>query len=402
MLAFWRWPIAATAVAVLAVGCGDDSSDSTRGDGSVALVEVAALDFPTGMAARPGTDDLFVTEKAGQVRRLTNDGDELALDDEVVLDLVDEVGEERTEGLGGETGLIGLTFSPDGSRLYLSLTESLGRGGPWLRKLVEYTMDGDEVDEESRRVLLEYEKEWSQHNGGDLHFGPDGYLYLGLGDGGVNDEFVDDPLDTGQDPTVLLGSILRIDPMNPTGDASYAIPPDNPFVDGLEGAPEVWLYGVRNPWQFSFDRETGDLWIADVGTTFREEINVLPVDDDGTAGRGANLGWSAMEGTAARFGADEPAGHVAPVHELTHREGACGVIGGYVYRGDAIPVLDGTYLFADLCLPDVLTLERSGEAEVEADVLVEAPGTIIAFAEDTDGEIYALTMEGVFKLVQDG
>ena len=209
-------------------------------------------------------------------------------------------------------------------------------------RVVSYAMSGDTVDTGSRRELLAVEQPYPNHNGGSIEFGPDGHLYVALGDGGSGG----DPEGNGQDTGALLGKILRIDPAGATGDA-YAVPPDNPFADGAAGAPEVWLYGVRNPWRITFDPETGDLWVADVGQNAYEEIDLLPAADGG--GRGANLGWNEMEATHPFEGGSNPDGAVLPVFEYDRSEGACSVTGGVVYRGAAIPGLDGAYLFTDFC-----------------------------------------------------
>ena len=208
---------------------------------------------------------------------------------------------------GGEQGLLGIAFSNDGNRLYAAFT-----GLDERQYLVEYRMSGGAADRRSRRDLLVIDDERPNHNGGMVAFGPDGYLYWAMGDGGGGG----DPEDTGQDPSDLLGSILRIDPDVAPEErdlVAYSIPSGNPFAGG-GGAPEVWAYGLRNPWRFSFDRATGDLWIGDVGQDQVEEIDFLPADGSGHgAGRGANLGWSAMEGDERFEGRQPPDGAVAPI-----------------------------------------------------------------------------------------
>jgi glucose/arabinose dehydrogenase len=238
-----------------------------------------------------------------------------------------------------------------------------------------------------RRELLRVEDPYPNHNGGHLALGPDGYLYIGLGDGGSGG----DPHGHGQDTDTLLGSILRIDPTAPPADGEYGIPADNPFA-ASGGEPEIWLYGVRNPWRFSFDRATGDLWIGDVGQGEVEEIDRLPATNGRDAGRGANLGWNLMEGSEP-FEGENPAGGVLPIYEYTHDDG-CSVTGGYVYRGRAIPALTGAYLFADYCEPDLRAVRVAGDEVVEErswDLSLEA---IQSFGEDADGELYVLLASG--------
>jgi hypothetical protein len=220
---------------------------------------------------------------------------------------------------------------------------------------------------------------------------------VGLGDGGAGG----DPSGTGQRNDDLLGSILRIDPLGTAGGEGYAIPDDNPFVDG-GGSPEIWVYGVRNPWRFTFDRDTGDLWIGDVGQESIEEITYLPADGDEPAGRGANLGWAEMEGSAV-FGDAEPDGHVPPVHEYASNDGNCSVTGGYVYRGEAIEGLDGAYHYGDFCAGELLSLRVDDEGALVDQRSLEVSlgsNTLSSFGEDLDGELYVLSLgEGkVYKL----
>jgi glucose/arabinose dehydrogenase len=306
-----------------------------------------------------------------------------------VLDLSDEVIDQ------GERGLLGLAFSSDGRDLYVNLTAE-----PDGRTLVlQYTLgDRTTVDLDSRRQLLEVEQPAANHNGGHLALGPDGYLYVGLGDGGG----AGDPDGNGQDPSTLLGSILRIDPQGATDEEPYAVPAGNPFADGADGAPEVWLYGVRNPWRFSFDSVTGDLWVADVGQGEWEEITRLPANGGFEAGRGANLGWDRMEGTH-EFEGPNPAGAVLPLHEYSHDDGSCSITGGFQYRGTAMAELRGSYLFADYCTPGVRAIQLDVNtviAERTWDVVGQG---VVSFGEDQDGELFVLLESGpVLKLVPAG
>lgn len=345
-------------------------ADTALDEVAVALTTVARLSSPTSMASRAGDDALYVGERAGRVRAV-RDG---SADDEPLLDLSEETTTD------GERGLLGLVFAPDGQALYVSLTD---RAGDSL--VLRYRMDGGGgVDAGSRAQVLTVEQPFANHNGGHLAFGPDGYLYYGLGDGGG----AGDPLHAGQDPGTLLGSLLRLDPAGP-GDG-YAVPADNPFVDDARGRDEVWAFGLRNPWRFAFDSETGDLWVADVGQDDREEINFAPAGQ----GAGANYGWSAMEGTRDFDGSGAPAGHVPPVFEYDRAAGRCSITGGVVYRGEAIPALAGTYLFSDLCDGVVRALEVSGGSVTGERDLGVGADQVVSFGQDAAGEVYVLSLTG--------
>jgi glucose/arabinose dehydrogenase len=320
----------------------------------------------------------------------------LSLVPQPVLDISGEVGIDPP---GGEPGLLGIAFSPDGDRMYLSYTSRVSPTEEgWLRRITEWQMADDLVLPATRRAVLEVPKDHPQHNGGDIRFGPDGYLYAGLGDTAP----VADAFATGQDPSDLIGGILRIDPSTPSTGLGYSVPPDNPWASGtfagIEGRPEVWLYGTRNPWRLSFDRETGDLWVADVGDQRREEVTRLPADEGG--GRGANLGWSQMEGTARYRDREEPDDHVPPTFDYPHSTGGCSVIGGFVYRGEAVPELEGTYVFSDYCQPDLQGLRVADDGTVAVGPLgAGLPDSALAFGEDLDGELYVLSASGVYAVL---
>ena len=270
----------------------------------LALEEVAQLDEPIALAARPGSPDLYIAEKGGRVRLVKVLTDEFSDDEEVtyqvqntpLLDLSDEVINQ------GEQGMLGMSFSSDGRKLYLDYT----RAPDGYTVIVEYELgDRATIDDDSRRELLVVEQPFANHNGGQLAIGPDGYLYIALGDGGDGG----DPFGHGQDTATLLGSILRIDPEAGAEEGpAYGIPTGNPFADGDGGQPEIWLYGVRNPWRFTFDSTTGDLWVADVGQDEYEEVNRLPAASGFDAGQGDNLGWAEMEGTHSYDGGENPDG----------------------------------------------------------------------------------------------
>jgi glucose/arabinose dehydrogenase len=341
---------------------------------AVGLEGVATLDAPVALVQRRGFDELVVAERGGAVR---------VVDGGRVSAPIVEVGTTTD----GERGLLGIAFSPDGSHLYLSYTDERGdsRLDQWA------TGPGiEDVDPASHRNVLSVDQPFSNHNGGHIVFGPDGLLYYGLGDGGA----AGDPEGRAQNPDELLGKVLRIDPRR-SGDDPYAVPADNPFAGG-GGRGEVYITGVRNPWRFSFDRQNGDLWIGDVGQGAEEEIDLLP------AGRaaGANLGWDRVEGNRP-FEGEAPAGAVPPVFTYGRDEGYS-VTGGYVYRGSAIPGLGGAYVFGDYGAGVVRALGIEGGRVVsERSLGVETgPASLVSFAEDADGELYVLSLEGpIYRLV---
>jgi glucose/arabinose dehydrogenase len=332
---------------------------------------VAAAQQPLALATRSGDPTLYVAQKTGEVVAIRRG----RLSRRPVLDLSDAVSQ------GGEQGLLGLTFSPDGSLLYVNITDL---GGD--THVIEFAMRGDVAEPSSRRDVLVVDQPYSNHNGGHLAFGPDGYLYVGLGDGGSGG----DPEDRAQDLESMLGKMLRIDP-RPEGRRQYRIPPDNPFVGEPSARPEIWAYGLRNPWRYAFDRATGDLWIGDVGQSAREEIDLQP-DPSG----GHNYGWDGYEGTLV-YEEPLPEGAVPPVHEYGRDDGAT-VVGGYVYRGSALPELHGAYVFGDYFNPVLRTLvpAEGGFQEVALDLQVPE---LSAFGEDAQGELYALSLSGqIYRL----
>ncbi len=350
---------------------GDEPADTDGDDApglgvDLELTEVASMQSPTAGAVGPD-GVLYLAERAGTVHPLGGDG--------LGEPVVDLAGATTTDG---ERGLLGLAFAADGTEFYLSYTDT--RGGTVVEA---FAVDSDGIDPEQRRIVFTLEQPFANHNGGDLQVGPDGMLYLGLGDGGGGG----DPLEAGQDTSTLLGALLRIDPL---GDEPYAVPEDNPFVDDPEARDEIYAYGLRNPWRFSFDPETDELWIADVGQDEREEVNVQSVEE----AAGANYGWNLMEGTR-QFAGDEPGDHVPPVYEYeTGGPIGCAITGGYVYRGAAIPELVGAYLFSDFCGGGVHALVvEDGEVVDEAELGV-AGESVVSFARDADGELYLLDFGG--------
>ncbi|WP_084546652.1 PQQ-dependent sugar dehydrogenase [Glycomyces arizonensis] len=332
------------------------------------LVQVASGSMPTAGTVGPG-GDLWIANRTGTIQVLGDDG----LSDPV-LDISDETTTD------GERGLLGIAFDPSFAHFYISYTDLDGDTA-----IEEFDMQGDQLRLDTRRTVLTQEQPFSNHNGGHIAFGPDGMLYIGLGDGGSSF----DPNDNAQNLGTLLGKLLRIDP---SGADPYAIPPDNPFVDDPNARGEIWAYGLRNPWRFSWDAATGDLYIGDVGQNEREEIDVAPASSAG----GENYGWARMEGTLPVSG-QEPANHRPPWFEFDHAGGACSVTGGFVYRGSAIPDLRGAYVFSDYCLGVVraLTIDDDGAVgeEIEFSGRIGA-GSIVSFVEGPDGELYVLSLGG--------
>jgi glucose/arabinose dehydrogenase len=248
------------------------------------------------------------------------------------------------------------------------------------------------ADPSSRSEVLALDQPYPNHNGGHIVFGPDGMLYVGFGDGGSGG----DPQRRGQDPFSWLGKLLRIDP-RPDGDRPYTVPPDNPYADGSGALPEIWSAGLRNPWRFSFDADTGDLWVGDVGQNAFEEIDLVPAAEG--AGRGTNFGWSAFEGST-RFNADQGApDHWLPIYEYHHGDSGCSVTGGVVYRGAAIPALRGAHLFGDYCAGGITALVAEGGRLVGTTRLADEPAQVVSFGTDADGEVYVLSLGGgVYRL----
>lgn len=342
-------------------------SGSAWGDGSMVAVElrrVAEADQPIGVASRSGDPSIYIAEKSGRVVRQAGEVSS------TVLDLSGEV------TMGAEQGLLGLAFAPDGSLLYTNHTDRDGD-----TRITEWTIE--DGAEPRRREILAIEQPGEFHNGGALVFGPDGMLYAGLGDGGGRF----DPDDNAQSLGSLLGKVLRLDP-RADGDKPYSIPSDNPFVDREGARPEIWAYGLRNPWRLTFDAESGDLWIADVGDGCFEEVNV----ERAGFGGGANYGWDHVEGAWVVDG-PEPDGYVGPAYSYRRDGGStCAVVGGYVYRGEAIPSLRGWYVFGDLCDGQVIAWQGPGKGEPVS--LGQSVEGLTSFGEDQARELYATSLEG--------
>jgi glucose/arabinose dehydrogenase len=349
---------------------------------SISLEEVAiGLTDPIGVTnPGDGSGRLIVNERGGMIRVLAPDVSLRATD---FVDLSDRI------EAGGEQGLLGVAFHPDfaaNGRLFVHYSHR-GDGATVISELTA-SADHSSASAASERIIFTLSQPFANHNGGEIAFGPDGYLYIGLGDGGSGG----DPFGNGQNRQVLLGKILRIDvDASPAPGKQYAIPDDNPYAPGgVEpgaGLPEIWAYGLRNPWRFSFDRSTGDLYIGDVGQNAWEEVDRQPA----SSGGGENYGWNIYEATHCSAACDSTR-VVLPIAEYGHGEGACSITGGYVYRGTRQPAMVGTYLFSDYCTGTIWTLPPAGSL---APVTLAASGLqVSSFGEGEDGEIYLVDLSG--------
>jgi glucose/arabinose dehydrogenase len=365
--------------------------------------------------ANDGSGRLFIVEQAGQVLIMEND----QLLPEPFLDISDRVLSPASGG-GSEEGLLSIAFPPgDGpkSHFYAYYTMQAGDGrtqGDNRLSRFAISADPNRADPASEEPLITFpHPTYANHNGGQLAFGPDGYLYIGTGDGGGSG----DPNENAQNTASLLGKLLRIDvgstsappaaPASPAaflpvlhsangqpGDAAYAIPNDNPFVGQAGARGEIWALGLRNPWRFSFDRLTGDLYIGDVGQGMREEIDFQPADSTG----GENYGWDILEGTRCyepSSGCTPPPDYSPPVAEYSHNapENPCSVTGGYVYRGPTYPELQGIYLYADYCSGQIWGL-RQTNGDWETAEMADTNQRITSFGEDEAGEVYLVAVGG--------
>lgn len=373
-----RGPVAASpSTSVVAATSASGSLDDVRIELKLISDEV---DQPTALThAGDGSGRLFILEKRGSIRIIQAG----ALIDEAFLDITDRVGSS-----GSEQGLLGIAFHPNyeaNGYFYLDYTN---HDGDTVIARYSATADSNQADSESETVLLRQDQPASNHNGGQLAFGPDGYLYIAFGDGGL----ANDAFGNGQNGQSWLAKILRIDV---DGGDPYGIPPDNPFVENDDFVDEIWAYGLRNPWRFSFDRATGDLYIGDVGQGTYEEIDFQPADSEG----GENYGWPIMEGMHCfRSDSCEQKGLTLPVVEYDHSSG-CSVTGGYVYRGEDFPSLDGVYFFGDYCSGLIwgLTADDGGWHVAQ---FLDAEIQLSSFGEDESGELYATDLGGaVYQIV---
>ena len=321
---------------------------------------------------------LFLLEQSGKIWIL-NDGARSA---QPFLD-VSHIISPSARGTGfTEQGLLGLAFHPDyasNGTFFINYTD---RSGDTV--VAKYQVSANNpflADANSGQVIFRLAQPYANHNGGHIEFGPDGYLYIALGDGGS----ANDPLGAGQNRRLLLGSLLRIDV---DGAMPYAIPPDNPFVDDDSAHDEIWAYGIRNIWRFSFDRHTGDLYFADVGQNQWEEINFQPADSPG----GENYGWNVWEGNQVFAGGNAP-NHVYPIFAYGHEHG-CSVTGGYIYRGKNIPEFGAVYLAGDYCSGRIWATWRDLDRNWRSTEILNTDLAISSFGEDEAGELYVIDYAG--------
>lgn len=358
-----------------------------RGPSAEPVTAIALEPIATGLkrpvaAAHVGGDRFFVAEKDGLVRIVAGG----VVLPEPLLDLRDRIATD-----GSERGLLGLAAHPDfasNGRLYVVFTNL--DGDTEIVRFVVSAENPDYADPDSARLILFVEQPFGNHNGGQLLFGPDGYLYIGLGDGGA----VGDPFHNAQDPGTLLGAILRLDVDE---QEPYTIPPDNPFVAERRARGEVWAIGLRNPWSFGFDRVTGDLYIGDVGQEGPEEINAQSAEQSGV-----NYGWPILEGSRC-YEAERcrSRGLQPPIFEYPHSDG-CAVVGGRVYRGTQFPALTGNYFFADYCLGRIWTLRTDPVTmKWQRTLVYELTSPLSNFVESADGELFVLDYgDGILYQIQ--
>jgi glucose/arabinose dehydrogenase len=360
-------------------GAGSNVSAPVPDSGLAVAVVAQGLQGPLFLTSPPGDARLFIVEQSGRIR-VMQDGQLLSTP---FLDIPDLV------TAGGERGLLGLAFHPayaSNGWFFVNYTDRDGN-----TRVVRYTVSANPnvADRGSAKTILSVAQPYGNHNGGHVAFGPDGLLYVGMGDGGS----ANDPHGHGQDRATLLGAMLRVDV---EGGDPYAIPADNPYVGRQDAAPEIWAIGLRNPWRFSFDRDAGILYIGDVGQNAWEEIDVEPA-----SAAAVNYGWRVMEGTHC-FGSPicDREGLELPLVEYGHDNG-CSVIGGYVYRGSALPTVQGHYFYADWCQGWVRSF-RVGDGAVREHTEWEVGdvGNVLSFGEDSLGELYLLSQNGtVYRLV---
>lgn len=368
-------------VALFAISIPAFAQDAPPDPASVQLVPVAeGFDRPlyvTGAGDDSGR--LFVVEQSGNIK-IVHDGQTL---ETPFLDVSDLISRDVFGGSYTERGLLGLAFPADFSETGLFFINYTDTNGNTVVARYAVSADNPDVaDPASGVTFLTQEQPYPNHNGGHMAFGPDGYLYISLGDGGSGG----DPENRAQNLETWLGSILRID----VSGESYSVPDDNPFV-GTEGAlPEIWAYGLRNVWRFSFDRETGDLYLADVGQNQWEEVNFQPADSAG----GENYGWRPYEGTHEFSGEPAPENMVLPVAEYPHNMGVS-ISGGYVYRGQLLPALEGIYFYGDFGSGNIWSLYRDANGEWQDNPFMQSTGyTISSFGQGDDGELYLVNYGG--------
>jgi glucose/arabinose dehydrogenase len=344
----------------------------------------SGLSSPVFLTAPDGDTRLFIVERGGSIRIVQNGG----LLPVPFLDIRDRTTTD------GERGLLAMAFDPayaENGFFYVYYTDL--NGDIAIERYRVSANPAQAASSSALRILSIPHPQFSNHNGGLLRFGPDGYLYAGTGDGGG----AGDPFGNAQNTGTLLGKLLRIDVTAASMAAPYAVPATNPFVSQAGKRAEIWAYGLRNPWRYAFDAGAGLLYIADVGQDKREEIDIAS-----TAQGGLNYGWNIMEGSLCFTGDTcDSRGLILPVLEYGHDDGACAIVGGFVYRGAAIPGMQGVYLYSDLCAGRIKGLRyENGAAAGETDFGRLAGGTMLSFGEDAQHELYLLTAEGnVYRIV---
>jgi glucose/arabinose dehydrogenase len=375
-------------VAALAMAAAFLAATATPSLGAVSGAKIKVALRASGLSnpvfitsARDGTGRLFIVEQTGKIK--------IYLNGKVLATPFLSIGSQVSKGY--EQGLLGLAFHPSyksNRKLYVNFTDV--NGNTVIREYKASRTNRNVVATSTARTILRVTQPYANHNGGMLAFGPDGYLYIGLGDGGSGG----DPGNRAQNKDTLLGKILRIDVNRTKPGHNYSWPSSNPYV-GKPGRNEIWQIGLRNPWRFSFDRANGNLWIGDVGQGTREEIDRAVRTSSG-AGRGVNWGWRVLEG----FHCFNPStgcnttGKTRPVLEYDHAGGRCSVTGGYVYRGKLVPALVGGYVFADFCSGEIWVVSATAASPAAKTRLLDTPFTISSFGENASGELYLLDHDG--------
>lgn len=371
-----------------AVDCAPAVNKNATIDWKMAFPSLPSIAQPTQMLQLPGdSDHWYLLRQSGSIVRFANKADANSLSE--VLNIQDRISTNK----GGETGLLGAAVHPKfSSNPYIFIYYTgVSPSGELESRVARYTASSDgNFDKKSELILLRIARPFANHVGGHLAFDKQGYLYISSGDGGS----AGDPGQRGQNLNLLLGKILRIDIDNSSDGRLYAIPPDNPFIATANAQPEIWAWGLRNPWRFSFDKVTQQLWAGDVGQNAWEEIDIIS--------RGGNYGWGDMEGDSC-FSARpncSTADKIKPIHLISHDTGACSVIGGYVYRGARYPQAYGKYFFTDFCENTMRSLnyqddktirtEKYGSRIQEILHSADTARNIVSFAEDNQGELYAL------------
>jgi glucose/arabinose dehydrogenase len=360
-------------------GCSESQSPPPLPDDLSVEIVASGLSSPVFLTAPPGDPRLFVVEQTGRIRVIKN-GQTLTAP---YLDISAKI------TCCGERGLLGMAFHPQFATNGFFYVNYTGAGGHTVIERYHATPSSDVAEANSASLVLGFNQPFSNHNGGMLAFGPDGMLWIGTGDGGSGG----DPQNNGQTLTTLLGKMLRID-VNAAG-VPYGIPPSNPFASLSTNRPEIWGWGLRNPWRYSFDRDDGTLYVADVGQGTWEEVHVVPHTQTSV-----NYGWRIMEGNHCYNASTcDQSGLNIPLHEYNHSDGNCSITGGYVYRGSAIPNLRGRYFYSDYCTGFLRSFRVENGAAVEhVSWDVGALGNVTSFGEDSSGELYILGDDKVFRL----